>query len=129
MSERREQRKGPQKRQTDGGANVDRVARKLLERIEDKLQEDEGLEVKDFKTVSGALKEIHEICGKDKGGGESGTLTVRFVGETAEMSRLRGRTWQKPPIPHRFAEPPFSKGGQGARREATCREEEIRCRS
>ena len=88
MSERREQRKGPQKRQTDGGANVDRVARKLLERIEDKLQEDEGLEVKDFKTVSGALKEIHEICGgKDKNAGENGTLTVRFVGETEEMSR------------------------------------------
>ena len=62
--------------------------RKLLERIEDKLQEDEGLEVKDFKTVSGALKEIHEICGgKDKNAGENGTLTVRFVGETEEMSR------------------------------------------
>ena len=87
MSGRSEGKKCPQKSQTDSGANVDRVARKLLERIEDKLQEDEGLEVKDFKTVSGALKESHEICGKDKGGGESGTLTVRFVGETEEMSR------------------------------------------
>ena len=87
MNGRSEGKKCPQKSQTDSGANVDRVARKLLERIEDKLQEDEGLEVKDFKTVSGALKEIHEICGKEKGGGESGTLTVRFVGETEEMSR------------------------------------------
>ena len=67
--------------------SVDRVARKLLERIEDKLQEEGGLEVKDFKTVSGALKEIHEICGKDKSGADSGALTVRFVGETEEMSR------------------------------------------
>ena len=82
-----EQKKSPQRKAASGCANVDRVARKLLERIEDKLQEDEGLEVKDFKTVSGALKEIHEICGRDKGGGESGTLTVRFVGETEEMSR------------------------------------------
>ena len=82
-----EQKKSPQRKAASGCANVDRVARKLLERIEDKLQEDEGLEVKDFKTVSGALKEIHEICGKEKGGGESGTLTVRFVGETEEMSR------------------------------------------
>ena len=83
-----EQKKSPQRKAASGCANVDRVARKLLERIEDKLQEDEGLEVKDFKTVSGALKEIHEICGgKDKNAGENGTLTVRFVGETEEMSR------------------------------------------
>ena len=75
-----EQKKSPQRKAASGCANVDRVARKLLERIEDKLQEDEGLEVKDFKTVSGALKEIHEICGgKDKNAGENGTLTVRFV--------------------------------------------------
>ena len=83
-----EQKKSPQRKAASGCANVDRVARKLLERIEDKLQEDVGREFTDFKTVSGALMVIHEICGgKDKGGGESGTLTVRFVGETEEMSR------------------------------------------
>ena len=35
-----EQKKSPQRKAASGCANVDRVARKLLERIEDKLQED-----------------------------------------------------------------------------------------
>ncbi len=75
--------------QRDGtdSASIDRVARRLLERIEGKLRED-TLEPKDFKSVSGALKELNELCaGREKPGGDSGTLTVRFVGETEEMSR------------------------------------------
>ncbi len=72
----------------DGEASIDRVAQKLLERIEGKLQEEGALEVKDFKTVSGALKELSELrTGREKGKTESGALTVRFVGETEEMSR------------------------------------------
>ena len=57
------------------------------ERIEGKLRED-ALEAKDFKSVSGALKELSELqAGREKPNGESTTLTVSFVGETEEMSR------------------------------------------
>lgn len=74
-------------REEQSGASIDRVARRLLEKIEGKLRED-SLEAKDFKSVSGALKELNELCaGREKNEGDSGTLTVRFVGETEEMSR------------------------------------------
>ena len=75
-------------REERGGASEDlealrRVARKLLSRMERFIDED-ALELKDLKTMTGALKELQGLW---DGGGESGApLTVRFEGETEEMS-------------------------------------------
>lgn len=72
-----------------GTTRLERVTDKLLRRIEKTLDDDSSLDVKDFKTVTGALKELRELqrpmeTGSDAGGG--GVLRVRFVGETEEMS-------------------------------------------
>ncbi len=75
-------------REERGGASEDlealrRVARKLLSRMERFIDED-ALELKELKTMTGALKELQGLW---DGGGESGApLTVRFEGETEEMS-------------------------------------------
>lgn len=63
-----------------------RVGRKLLRRIERFIDEDE-LELKELKTVTGALKELQGLW-EDRDRGESGrALTVLFEGETEELSR------------------------------------------
>ena len=71
---------------TLGQAELVRVGRKLLDRIESCLDEGKELDLKELKAVTGALKELQALDGEP---GESGerTLTVRFVGETEEMSR------------------------------------------
>ena len=58
---------------------------RLLGRIDRALEED-GIEINDLKTVSGALRELSQI---QEGGAEAGRgeLTVRFLGEAEEMSR------------------------------------------
>ena len=83
----RARRENWRRQREEGGTDINRVAMTLLERIEGKLRED-ALEAKDFKSVSGALKELSELqAGREKPNGESTTLTVSFVGETEEMSR------------------------------------------
>lgn len=63
-----------------------RVGRKLLRCFEDYLDRAEEPELKDLKTVTGALKELQSIWG-DTDGTQGAPLTVRFEGETEEMSR------------------------------------------
>ena len=69
-------------------AELVRVGRKLLRRIENCLDEGKEIDLKELKAVTGALKELQSLQeGKDSESGESGrTLTVRFLGETEEMS-------------------------------------------
>ena len=62
-----------------------RIAGKLLRRIEENLDAEQGLDFKELKTVTGALKELQSL-GEAKDGGDGGGLTVRFVGEAEEMS-------------------------------------------
>ena len=62
-----------------------RIAGKLLRRIEDGLDGEKSFELKDIKTLTGALKELQSL-GEAKDGGDGGGLTVRFVGEAEEMS-------------------------------------------
>ena len=60
-----------------------RVGRKLLARIERFIDED-ALELKELKTVTGALKELQGLW-EEKGGADR-VVTVLFEGETEEMS-------------------------------------------
>ena len=67
-------------------ADFARVAGKLLRLIEDGLDGDSGLALKEIKTLTGALKELQSLgeSRETEGGGRG--LTVRFLGETEEMS-------------------------------------------
>ena len=78
--------KSRQERETEKREEIERVGRKLLARIETCLDEGKEIDLKEIKAVTGALKELQALDGEP---GESGerTLTVRFVGETEEMSR------------------------------------------
>ena len=78
--------KNRQERETAKREEIERVGRKLLARIETCLDEGKEIDLKEIKAVTGALKELQALDGEP---GESGerTLTVRFVGETEEMSR------------------------------------------
>ena len=62
------------------------VAGKLLRLIEDGLDGDSGLALKEIKTLTGALKELQSLgeSRETESGGRG--LTVRFLGETEEMS-------------------------------------------
>ena len=62
-----------------------RVGRKLLRRIEEYLDSEEAPELKDLKTVTGALKELQSLW-EEREDAHSGALTVRFQGEAEEMS-------------------------------------------
>lgn len=71
----------------EGRDRVERLTGLLLDRIEQSLDGEETLPLKDLKAVTGALREIQELCTADEKTGGSDTLTVRFVGESEEMSR------------------------------------------
>ena len=63
-----------------------RVGRKLLRRFEDYLDRVEEPDLKDLKTMTGALKELQSLW-EDTDETRSVPLTVRFEGETEEMSQ------------------------------------------
>lgn len=74
----------------DNGELIEKLSKKLLKSIEQRLDEGSGIELKDYKAVTGALKELKEMhradeaqCAEKKDEG----LTVRFVGEAEEYSR------------------------------------------
>lgn len=71
--------------QDEERAELSRIGRKLLQRIDSCLDREEELDLKDLKTITGALKELQSLWAE----GEevhSGALTVRFEGEAEEMS-------------------------------------------
>ena len=63
-----------------------RVGRKLLRCFEDYLDRVEEPDLKDLKTMTGALKELQSLW-EDTDETRSVPLTVRFEGETEEMSQ------------------------------------------
>ncbi len=71
--------------EAEGREELARVGRKLLRRIEAYLDREEELELKDLKTVTGALKELQGLF-EDGEDAQGGALTVRFEGEAEEMS-------------------------------------------
>ena len=64
---------------------LERVGRKLLRCFEDYLDRAEEPDLKDLKTVTGALKELSGMW-EEKDEDRGGVLTVRFEGDAEEMS-------------------------------------------
>ena len=71
----------------DNDRRLERLTRKLLDRIDAVLSAGDGMDAKDFKAVTGALRELKELRGEEETGAGGGELTVRFVGEAEEFSR------------------------------------------
>lgn len=63
---------------------LERIVGKLLDNMEQRLDSGATLEVKDYKAVTGALKEIKELCAAVEKK-ESG-LVVKFEGEAGDYS-------------------------------------------
>ncbi|MBQ2960801.1 MAG: hypothetical protein IJE09_06230 [Oscillospiraceae bacterium] len=63
---------------------MERIVGKLLNKIEERLDQGALLEPKDYKAVTGALKELRELQRGD--GKKDGALVVRFEGEAGECS-------------------------------------------
>jgi len=63
---------------------MERISSKLLNNIEQRLDSGALLEPKDYKAVTGALKELRELQRGDVKKEEG--LVVKFVGEAEEMS-------------------------------------------
>ena len=60
------------------------MGQKLLRCFEEYLDRAEEPDLKDLKTITGALKELQSLW--DDGQANGGALTVRFEGEAEEMS-------------------------------------------
>ncbi len=73
-------------RSREGRDRVERLTGLVLDRIEQSLDGEEALPLKDLKAVTGALKELQELCAPEEQQAAE-PLTVRFVGESEEMSR------------------------------------------
>ena len=73
--------------QEDNSLRLERLTKKLLDQIEAALSAGEGMEAKDFKAVTGALRELGEMRAERETRTAAGELTVRFVGEAEEFSR------------------------------------------
>ena len=73
--------------QEDNSLRLERLIKKLLDQIEAALSSGEGMEAKDFKAVTGALRELGEMHAERGTRTAAGELTVRFVGEAEELSR------------------------------------------
>ena len=64
---------------------MERIAAKLLKSMEQRLDEGAALDIKDYKALTSALKEIRELsAGAEK---KEGGLVVRFEGGTEEMAK------------------------------------------
>ncbi len=70
---------------TEAQQRLERIALRLLDNIEQRLESEGGIEIKDYKAVTGALKELREL--QQQGTGEEKQeLVVKFLGEAEEMS-------------------------------------------
>ena len=65
---------------------IERLGGRLLESMEQMLEGEGKIELKDYKTITAALKELKELCREDEAR-EDKSLVVRFVGEAEEMAR------------------------------------------
>lgn len=70
---------------TEERAELGCVAKKLLRKIDEYLDGNAEMDLKDIKAMTGALKELQSLW-EEKEDSRSGALTVRFQGEAEEMS-------------------------------------------
>ena len=71
----------------DNDRRLERLTRKLLDQIDAVVSAGDGMDAKDFKAVTGALRELGEMHADSEVRTAGGELTVRFVGEAEEFSR------------------------------------------
>ncbi len=71
---------------TESGQLLERIALKLLEDIEQRICAEGGIDIKDYKAVTGALKELRELQ-RDGENDETPGLVVRFAGDAEELAR------------------------------------------
>ena len=70
---------------TESGQKLERIALRLLDSIEQQLEKEGGMEIKDYKALTGALKELRELQ-QGEAGQDKQELVVKFLGEAEEMS-------------------------------------------
>ena len=80
---------GKLKRTGRADNRVNRVAEKLLQKMEEALDQTENMDSKEIKTMTDALRELKEMNRQETNGTDEGgkKLEVCFVGETEELSR------------------------------------------
>ena len=80
-----------EKLRRDNSELIEKLSKKLLKSIEQRIDDGGGIELKDYKAVTGALKELKEMHRADEhktaDEKKDEALTVRFVGEAEEYSR------------------------------------------
>ena len=78
-----------EKLRRDNSEMIEKLSKKLLQSIEQRLDQDSGIDIKDYKAVTGALKELKEMHRADEQKAErkDEMLTVRFLGEAEEMAK------------------------------------------
>ena len=72
---------------TENEQMICRISGKLLKNIEQLVDGEGGIELKDYKAVTGALKEIRELGRGEQESGQDNGLVVRFVGELEDMAK------------------------------------------
>ena len=72
---------------TENEQMICRISGKLLKNIEQLVDGEGGIELKDYKAVTGALKEIRELGRGEQESGQDNALVVRFVGEMEDMAK------------------------------------------
>ena len=72
---------------TENRAMTERIAHKLLENMEKRLDAESTVEPKDYKNFTGALKELKELCRQEQAAADDNVLHVRFEGECEEMAK------------------------------------------
>ena len=70
---------------TESGQKLERIALRLLDSIEQQLEKEGGMEIQDYKALTGALKELRELQ-QGEAGQDKQELVVKFLGEAEEMS-------------------------------------------
>lgn len=72
----------------DAGVRAERVAAKLLRRMEAAIDEKTEMDSKEIKAMTAALKELRELSKSTQSGAEENgrAIEVRFIGETEALS-------------------------------------------
>ena len=75
------------RKEGDKDSRMDRVTEKLLQKMEEVLDQSSNMDSKEIKTMTGALKELRDLQRQDDGGDSGGKkLEVCFLGDTEELS-------------------------------------------
>lgn len=69
------------------GKRLKKATEKLLLKMEEAIDREEGFELRDFKAMTGALREMGELLRDSGAEAAAQALTVKFSGEAEELSQ------------------------------------------